>query len=280
MQSELVHLLFVVTELLQDASELALHHHVALGPRDSLCEARWAAHKDVCIVGGRCSELLELVLGDVATLDVSCGGRGGSVVVVDVVNHLETTGVLCPELVELLSEDDVAGRLAAVEERDLCLFVVSGQDVSCELVQGRDTGAAADQGDVFELVAVPLVRWDGASEVHGVAHLEGEQVRGHGPVRVPFDGELDLAALVQVADRRVGPDRGHPVLFTLELHQDRGRERHARSLVCAREIKHKPSRVRSFLSNIAELQRRPSPHAQDVLVAVIRRAQTAVTDGI
>ncbi|KAH3687537.1 hypothetical protein WICPIJ_001499, partial [Wickerhamomyces pijperi] len=88
--------------------------------------------------------------------------------------------------------------LGPVDQVDLGLVVFVLGDLVQDLVQRSDTGATADQSDVFELVGLPLPLDNWALEGDSVVRLQGEDVLTELPLWVLLDHELNDASLVWV----------------------------------------------------------------------------------
>lgn len=186
---ELEHLILVVTQLLQDTSQLTLVLGADLTTANGLVQARRATDKHLDVFLLRLGQhSLQQLLGDEALAASPALGR-----VVQHVEGAETLRVSVLQLVQLLLQEDVV--LADVAEDQSHLGAVLGvlEDLAGELVHGRDTGATGDQADVVVLVGLPGVLGEGTLERQALVDVHGVQVLGHGATRVGLDHELEVA---------------------------------------------------------------------------------------
>lgn len=163
-----IHLLLVISKLLQNTSEFSLVLGANLTTTNSLIHPGGSTDKDLHILRLRLGEnRLQQLLRDKAGSLRPVRRR-----LVKEVKHAETLRIRVFQLLKLALQQDVVLGDVAVDEGDLGLVVGRGEDLADQLVHGRDSCAARYHAEVVVLVGFP--------RVFGERTLEGQTLAyGH-----------------------------------------------------------------------------------------------------
>lgn len=198
---ELVHLVLAVSQLLEDARQLALVLGAGLSSANGLVHARRTADEDLdVLLLGLWENGLEELLGDVALSASPLLGR-----VVQDVERTEPLRVRVLDFLEFLLQKDVLLGNITKDQRHLGLVVGVLEDGTDQLVHGRDARATGDQGNVLVLVGLPGVLGDRALEIQTLAYVHAVKVFRHGTIGIALHDEIQVAGLIWVCvnDRTV-----------------------------------------------------------------------------